>query len=493
MVTDRQVRRLMSFIRKGKSVVVAAAKADMDEKTARKYLRAGRVPSELSAAHTWRTRPDPFAEVWEYLREQLVVNPGLEAKTLFQELQRQDPGRFADGQLRTLQRRVKQWRALEGPPKEVFFAQRHYPGDLGASDFTWMTRLGVTIQGVLFEHLWYHFVLTYSNWEHGSICFSESFESLSAGLQTALWALGGVPRAHRTDRLTMAVHQAGHRDTFTQRYDGLLRHYGIEGAATNAASPNENGDVEQRHHRWLRAVEQALLLRGSRDFASRTVYDAFLRTIERQLNAGRQARFADDRAALRPLPARRLETATRVLVRVGVGSTIRVLKNTYSVHSRLIGARVEVRCHVEHLEIWIAQRCVDRLPRLRGEGKHRIDYRHVIDWLVRKPGAFANYRYRADLFPTTRFRVAYDRLCHTHPARASKEYLRILHLAATESEARVDDALRGLLATDDPVTAERVTACVQAGQTPPSATDVTIDPVNLLAYDHLLTSVEVSR
>ena len=170
-----------------------------------------------------------------------------------------------------------------------------------------------------------------------------------------------------------------------------------------------------------------------------------------------------------------------------------MLKNTYSVHSRLIGTRVEVRCHVEHLEIWIAQRCVERLPRLRGEGKHRIDYRHVIDWLVRKPGAFANYRYRADLFPTTRFRVAYDRLCQTHPARASREYVRILHLAATESEPRVDEVLRGLLTTEDPITAERVKACVLAGHTPPPTTTVTIDAVNLAAYDHLLTSAEVSR
>lgn len=486
MVTDAQVRRLMSLRAKEKSLGVAAAKAGMDEKTARKYLRLGRMPSEVAAPHRWRTRPDPFEEIWERLCEQLSVNPGLEAKTLFEDLQRRHPGRFADGQLRTLQRRVRQWRALEGPAKEVFFAQQHHPGQLCASDFTHMTSLGVTIQGELFRHLWYHFVLTYSNWETGSVCFSESFESLSEGFQSALWKLGGVPRAHRTDRLTTAVQKTTHRDEFTQRYRGLLAHYGLEGTATQVSSPNENGDIEQRHHRWKRAVEQALLLRGSRDFDSRATYELFLGAVERQLNAGRRARFEEELKVLDRLPLRRLESCTRLRVRVGVGSTIRVAKNTYSVHSRLIGELVEVRCFVEHLEVWVGQRCVERLPRVRGEGKHQIDYRHVIDWLVRKPGAFAQYRYRSDLFPTTRFRVTYDSLCRTHPARASREYLAILQLAATQSEACVDDVLRGLIAADETITADRVEASVVAGQAPPPVTTVTIDAVDLRVYDDLL-------
>ena len=209
MVTDQQVRRLMALIPREPTLCLAAAKAGMDEETARKYRRSGQLPSEVQAPHTWRTRPDPFAEVWGEVVLLLEVNPGLQAKTVFEHLQRQYPGRFSDGQLRTLQRRVKVWRATAGPPREVFFPQVHYPSDRCQSDFTCLNDLCVTLGGLPFDHLVYHFVLTYSNWETASICFSESFESLSGGLQQALWELGGVPRTHQTDRLSAAVQDVG--------------------------------------------------------------------------------------------------------------------------------------------------------------------------------------------------------------------------------------------------------------------------------------------
>lgn len=275
MVTDQQARRLWKLMKSEKTLANAAAKAGMDEKTARKYRDLGKLPSEVKPEHTWRTRKDPFAEVWDEVRAKLEINPGLEAKTLFDDLQRRYPGQFADGQLRTLQRRVKSWRALEGPPKEVFFPQEHRPGELGQSDFTHMSDLDVTVQGEAFEHLIYHFVLPYSNWEAGTICFSESFESLSEGLQNALWELGGVPEAHSTDRLSTAVHKTDHPEEFTRRYAALLRHYGLRGRKIQAAQPNEHGDVEQRHHRFKNALDQALMLRGSRDFNSREEYEAF--------------------------------------------------------------------------------------------------------------------------------------------------------------------------------------------------------------------------
>ena len=213
----------------------------MDEKTERQYRDAGQLPSQLHAEHTWRTRPDPFEQVWPGLKQMLELDDGLEAKTLFEYLQRKDPGRFADGQLRTLQRRVKVWRALEGPATETYFAQVHELGRLCQSDFTHMTSLAITIHGRPFDHLLYHFVLTYSNWETASICFSESFEALIAGLQDALWELGGVPHGHQTDCLSAAVHKLDHPEAFTARYAALMRHYGLEGRKTNPSSPHENG------------------------------------------------------------------------------------------------------------------------------------------------------------------------------------------------------------------------------------------------------------
>lgn len=486
MVTDGQVRLLMACIQREKSLAVAAAKAGMSEKTARRYRDLEKLPGEVRPVHDWRTRPDPFEAVWAEIRGHLEREPRLEARTLFDALQREHPGQFADGQLRTLQRRVKTWRAVEGPAREVYFPQVHVPGHLCESDFTHMTSLGVTLAGRPFEHLVYHFVLTYSNWETGTICFSESFESLSDGLQNALWSLGGVPAEHRTDRLTAAVHKTEHPEEFTQRYEALLRHYRLVGQKIQAGQANENGDVEQSHHRFKRAVDQALLLRGSRDFADRATYVAFMNQLLARRNAGRKARFAEDQSALRSLPSQRLDAGKRLVVRVGPSSTIRVQHNVYSVHSRLMGEQVEVRLGAEALEIWYAQRRVEVMPRLRGERKHRIEYRHIIDWLVKKPGAFENYRYRDDLYPTSRFRVAADALKRDLGARGTREYLGILQLAAHEGEIGVDSALRHLINRGEDISVAAVSEIVHSGDPLPQVTAVTIDDVNLSSYDALL-------
>lgn len=487
-ISDRQVRRLRKLMEQHGRLNVSAAAAGMDEKTARKYLRAGKLPSEMQVEHSWRTREDPFADVWKEAKSLLESNEGLEAKTIFEHLQRTYPGRFSDGQLRTFQRKVKQWRALEGPPQEVFFAQSHEPGKLCQSDFTFMNSLEITIGGQPFDHLIYHFVLTYSNWETGTICFSESLESLLEGFQNALWELGGVPQVHRTDRLSAAVNRPGRPEEFTQRYSALMRHYQINAEKTQAASPNENGDVEQRHYRFKRAVQQALLLRGSRDFANREAYQRFIESLFGQLNAGRIKRFEEERKALKPLPQRRLESYKRVgPLRVSSGSLIQVQNNTYSVHSRLIGEQIAVRLYAEYLEVWYAQRRVEVIPRLRGQAKHRVQYRHVIDSLVKKPGAFENYRYRQDMFPTSRFRRAYDELKTHHTVRvAAKEYLGILQLAATVSEQRVDEALFALERDGRRARFETVQRTLDQGGEFDQPGEICIAEVSSRPYDELL-------
>jgi hypothetical protein len=477
----------MKLVKTEKSLDVAAAKAGMSPKTARRYRDAKASPSELKKPHTWRTRVDVFEGVWEEVLELLEVNSGLEAKTLFEELQRRYPGRFSDGQLRSLQRRVKAWRATEGPDREVFFAQEHRPGELAQSDFTHMESLGVTIAGQPFAHLVYHLVLTYSNWETGMVCFSESFESLAAGMEGALFALGGVPKVHQSDRLSAAVSNLSDPAEFTERYAALLRHYGLEGRMIQAARANENGDVEQRHHRFKRAVDQALMLRGGRDFDSREAYEAFLQGLFDQLNAGRRERLSEELAVLRELPATRYDACKKLPCKVGQGSTISVERNVYSVPARLIGEAVEARLYAGHVEVWYAGRQVATMPRLRGRGGHRINYRHIIDWLVRKPGAFKNYRYRADLFPTSRFRMALDLLELQQPARAHKVYLAILRLAARENESLVDDALRVLLDREQAISAEAVETLLRQAQALPLPTEVRIDDVDLNAYDALIS------
>jgi hypothetical protein len=493
MVTDQQVRKLMKLIQSEETLALAAAKAGMDEKTARKYRRSGQLPSQCQPAHTWKTRVDPFTDHWPEIQELLQLNPGLEAKTIFADLQRRYPGQFQDGQLRTLQRKVKKWRVLEGPPKEVFFPQDHRPGQLCQSDFTHLTRLRVTIRGEAFPHLLYHFVLPYSNWETGTVCFSESYESLSQGLQNALWKLGGVPAEHQSDRLSAAVNNYLNPEAFTRRYQALLRHYGLQGRKIQAGEAHENGDVEQRHYRFKRALEQALLLRGHRDFESRSEYEGFLEKLFKQLNSGRQDRLREELPVLRRLPGRRLDDSQKARVRVGPSSTIRVKKNTYSVDSRLIGELVEVRIYAERIEVWYGQRQVHSLPRLSGHGKHHLNYRHIIDSLVRKPGAFENYRYREELFPTSYFRMAYDLLRKRDRRRAHKEYLQILYLAARESESEVNAVLRRLIELEQPVTAVAVKDRLGALTAPAPITAVSVAEVNLAMYDVLLRQEAVAR
>jgi hypothetical protein len=490
MVTDQQVRRLFKLVQTQRTFRIAAAKAGMDEKTARRYCQLGKLPSDVKKEHSWRTRTDPFEDVWPRIQSQLDLIPGLEAKTLFEDLQRRFPGRFADGQLRTLQRRIKVWRACYGPAKQVYFPQVHHPGELCQSDFTSMNQLAIAINGCRFDHLVYHFVLTYSNWETGTVCFSESFESLSQGLQNALWQLGGVPQMHRTDCLTTAVQKAEHPEQFTRRYQDLLNHYRMAGFKTNPNSPHENGDVEQRHYRFKKAVEQALLLRGSRDFADRRQYDDFLCKLFDQLNSGREGRFLQDQQYLGRLPERRIDSFKKISTKVGPSSTINIMHNTYSVDSRLIGETIQVRVHMNHLEIWYGQKKVDSFARLRGEGKHDINYRHIIESLLRKPGAFENFRYRDDLFPTTRFRVAYDSLKRRHTVSvATKQYLNILHMAARENETAVDDALRCIMETDQIITDQGVKQIVASQQKIPAVTQIDVQAVDLSAYDLLLQEV----
>jgi hypothetical protein len=388
--------------------------------------------------------------------------------------------------VRTLRRRIKYWRATEGPPREVFFAQEHRPGELCQSDFTHCRELDVTINGQAFPHLIYHFVLTYSNWETGTICYSESFESLSEGLQNAFWELGGVPLEHRTDRLSAAVNNLVDTREFTRAYDGLLRHYRINGQKAQAGQANENGDVEQRHYRFKNAVDQALMLRGSRDFISVAAYQVFLQKLFKRLNAGRQDRYLEEVSRLQRLPEHRLDTMRRERVRVSPGSLVTVHRNYYSVHSRLIGEMVEARVLPDTVEIWYADRKVEELPRLRGRGKHRVDYRHIIDWLARKPGAFEHYRYREDLFPTSWFRLAYDALREEHgPKRGAKEYLEILVLAAKRGESVVEETIRVLLGRSDPLNAAGVAELTEHGA-PPLLTTIEVEPVSLAVFDELL-------
>ena len=478
----------MSLLSKGLARVTAAAKAGMSEPTARKYARSGRAPSAVKAAHTWRTRLDPYGEVWPEVEALLRQDGGLQAKTVWGELNQRYPGRFSVGQLRTLQRRIRVWRARSGPDREVFFPQIHVPGAQGQSDFTDMGTLGVLIAGEPFPHLLYHFVLTYSNWESVSICPSESFEALAAGVQTALWRLGGVPAEHRTDNLSAATHKLAEnrgRD-FTVRYRELIDHYGLRASRNFPGNAHENGDVESSNGGLKSGIDQRLRLRGSRAFPSREAYEGFLQTCVSARNATRHARIEEERGHLRPLPVRPLPAYRELYATVSRSSSVLILKRSYSVSSRLIGCQLRVRLHADIVELEYHGERVAVMARLVGRERHRIDYRHIIHTLVRKPGAFRQYVFREALFPTLDFRRAYDALVATNTQHADLDYVRILHLAANDGEEAVRGVLAQLLASGQAPTYEAVRSEVRGPRTPNGVPCMEMAAPDLAVYDRLL-------
>jgi transposase len=467
----------------------AALRAGLSPNTARKYLRAGRLPSELTGPRTWRTREDPFAADWAELRARLAEAPELEATTLFEDLLRRKPEGYSPGQVRTLQRRVKQWRAQEGPPKRIFFPQVHRPGEAMQTDFTWARTLGITIGGEPFPHLLCHPVLPYSNWEWATICQSESMAALRRGVQAALGRLGRAPTYHQTDNSTAATHdlRTGKRG-FNAEYEALVRHYGMVPRTIAVGEKEQNGDVEALNGVLKRRLAQQLLLRGSPEFATVAVYEGWVHACLEAANRLRAPRVAEELAVMRPLPAARLPECVEHDVRVTAWSTIRVKHNAYSVPSRLAGEVVRVRIFDERLEVCFGGAPQLTVARLPGRNGHRINYRHIIWSLVRSPGAFERYRYREDLFPSPVFRQTYDGLRAAQAVRTAEvEYVRILHLAASTMETDVAQALERLLAAGTVPTAEAVRALVAPGR--PEIPDVAAGTVDLAEYDGLLTPV----
>jgi transposase InsO family protein len=488
MVTDEQVRLLRKKMAEGQTQETAASAAGMSVRTARDW-QAGPLPSATKGARAWRTRPDPFAAVWDAEVVPLLVadeKAVLDATTILDELRRRHGEAYAPGQLRTLQRRMHEWRALEGPGKEVMFEQVHPAGREGAFDFTDCGELDVTIAGQAFAHLFFEFILSFSKFRFVCLALSETFEALVHGLQGAVWALGGAPSVWRSDNLSAATHQipGGGRE-LNRRYKAVLDHYGATSTRIEPGESHQNGIAERAHLVLKSALRQALVIRGSNDFGSVEAYERFAADIVERINAGKPtARLAEERAHLKPLPSSRLPEYSTYFTTVRQWSTIHFNRRVYSVPSRLKECEVEVRQHADVIEIWYHDKLTETMPRLRGDHFHRIDYRHVIWSLVRKPGAFARYRYREELFPSLVFRRAYDALVDARGERADVEYVRVLHLAASTMQSRVEEVLAGMLERGERLDYHAVKAL--SAPEKPTIPVINIPPPDLNAYDRLL-------
>jgi hypothetical protein len=430
--------------RRNHSPAIAGAKAGFSTAAAYRFERDPRLPSQKKPRRE-RRRPDPLADVWDSEVVPLLKDaPGLRPIAIFEELCRRHP-ELGSGTRRTLERRIQAWRAVNGRDREVIFRQEHPPGRMALSDFTEVADLRVTIAGQILDCRLYHFRLPFSGFEHAHVVLGgESFVALAEGLQNALWALGGVPEQHRTDSLSAAFRNLGAeaKEDLTTRYEALCTHYGMTPTRNTAGVSHENGSIESSHGHLKSKLEDALLLRGSRDFDDLPAWRGFVDEIVGRGNARNAKRIDQERAALNRLPDQKTADYEEVHVDVTSSSAFVLRKVFYSVPSRLIGQRLRVHLHDDRLECFQGSTPILTLrrgrPQSNGKHGHVVDYRHVIHSLRRKPMALLNLVYRDQLFPRRAFALAFEALLAAldeRPAcRAMVGILALAHERGCEAE-----------------------------------------------------------
>ncbi len=435
-ISQHQIGLYMKIKKEGKSQIVAAAKAGFSERSARNIQKRG-----FQCAHadrTWRTRSNPFEGVWEKdLVPMLEKHPNLQARTLLDRLQELYEGQYPDKLLRTLQRRTSEWKALYGPEKEVIFRQNHPPGFQGLSDFTNGRSLSVTIRGEPLDHLLYHYRLACSGWTYVAVVLGgESFTACAENLQNALWDCGGCPETHRTDSLSAAFKNLSKeaKKDLTKSYEDVCYHYGMEPTRNNRGKSHENGSIEAANRHFKSRISQSLMVRDSRDFSSLEEYRQFIRKIVENYNRRIEKEYVEELAHLKPLPEVKTIDYTEERVRVTRSGTIYIKGVSYSVPSRLVGSTVKIHLYDDRLECFSGGSYIQTLSRKRkGKNVRSIDYRHLIGNLVRKPGAFINYVFKNEFFPTFAFRQTWEELTCRHDTRkACREYVSILKEAAQD-------------------------------------------------------------
>ena len=436
-LTDQQIRLYMNTRKQGHAQSTAAAKAGISERTGRR-IDTGERSTQPKPKRHWSTRQDPLADIWQAVLEPLLAkNPELLPFTLLEYLNDNYPGRYDAKILRTLQRRVKSWKAKHGPDKEVMFRQIKLPARLGLSDFTTLKNTTITLQDKPFSHILYHYRLAFSGWCYVKvICGGESFTALSTGLQDALWRSGGAPLEHRTDSLSAAFNNHAEEEQLTKRYEEVCNHYHIKATRNNRGVSHENGAIESPHGHLKKRITQALLLRGSEDFASLEAYQLFIDGVVSKINQKNHTRFQEERASLQPLPKRRTQDYAEHRVLISSSSTFELKRVTYSVPSRFVGERLYIQVFDERLVLFHGHEAVLELTRVYATQTQRakhINYRHLIGALVRKPQAFRYSHVRAELLPSRDYQHIWEYVDATLSAEKACRYIvRILFLAAQD-------------------------------------------------------------
>jgi transposase InsO family protein len=488
-ITQRQENLYMNTRQLGKSQETAAAKAAISERSGRRIEKGERqsIPEERH----WRTREDPFEAIWEKeLVPLLEKESQLTGLTLWEYLEDEHAGKFPFSVLRTLQRRVKHWKATEGPEKVVIFRQSVPPGQQGLSDFS-HPNTEITIQGKMFTHLLYQFRFAYSGWRYVQIILGgESYSALAGGLQSALILAGGSPVEHRTDSLSAAFNNHAEEQKLTQAYEALCAHYNLRATRNNLGVSHENGAIECAHGSFKRRLDQALKLRGSADFAAIKDYQTFLDKVTERLNKRCQSRFKDEQLALQALPGERFMDYSELSLKVTRSSTLEVKRVLYTVPSRMIGENVRVHVYHDRLAFFIGQTLTSTLARIypqAGQERARcIDYRHIIHSLSAKPQAFRFLQFRDELLPTETYRKLWLNCDQQfQPRDACKWIVGVLRIAMDhDCEERLGTELLAQVDNDKPLPSLTALQERYLGSKP-----VPVIPArqqDLASYDHLL-------
>jgi hypothetical protein len=479
--------------RQSKDAATAAAKSGFSRSTGYRIEDDPRLPSQKKALRG-RRRPDPLSEVWDSEIVPILKSaPGIRAIAVLEEIRRRHP-EIAASVRRTLERRMRTWRALAGPEQDVIFRQQHEPGRLGLSDFTDTSVLGITVGGMALEHRLYHFRLAFSGFEHAHVVLGgESFVALSEGLQNALWGLGGTPREHRTDSLSAAFCnlERDAQEDLTLRYQELMGHYGMTPARNNLGVAHENGSIESSHGHLKKALEDALLLRGNRDFDDLDAYRRFVDEIVGRRNANNRKRIELERPMLAALPKRRtIDYEEKIVIVTSSGGFI-LRRVFYTAPSRLIGHHLRVHLYDDRLECFLGATPMMTLrrgwPVSDSKGGHVIDYRHVIHALRKKPMALNNLVYRDQLFPRPAYARAFEALQQSvgdkRACKLTVELLALAHDRGCEAELAelIDAELDAGRLPDLALWRERF------GPSPASVPMIEVKFVPLSTYDELAT------
>ena len=488
-ITQRQENLYMNKRQQGQSQETAAAKGGISERSGRR-IEKGERPSIPRERH-WRTREDPFDAIWEKeLVPLLEREPQLTGLTLWEYLEDEHAGQFPYQVLRTLQRRVKHWKATQGPDKVVIFRQSVPAGQQGLSDFS-HPATEITIQGEVFSHLLYQFRFAYSGWRYVQIVLGgESYSALADGLQSALSLAGGSPVEHRTDSLSAAFNNHAEEQKLTQAYEALCAHYNLRATRNNLGVSHENGAIECAHGSFKRRLDQALKLRGNTDFDAIKDYQKFLDKVTERLNKRCQSRFKDEQLALQALPGERFMDYSELSLKVTRSSTLEIKKVLYSVPSRMIGENVRVHVYHDRLAFFVGQTLTSTLARIypkAGQERCRcIDYRHVIHSLSAKPQAFRFLQFRDELLPTDIYRQLWQHCDQQFQCKdACKWIVGVLRIAMDhDCEERLGNELLALVDNNKPLPTLKALQARYLGKQP-----VPIIPArqqDLASYDHLL-------